>query len=81
MNPNERQLVVAGLDTVSNLVDEVNQTAPQNKSFVEISKAALALARGLVNAGHTDPAAELRRLCASIEGAWQDSLDEKFKQT
>lgn len=81
MNTNERNAVVAGLGVVDQLVDAVSPDVPHREIFVPITKAALELAKGLVNAGHTDPAAELQRLRNSIEGAWQEALDAKFRQT
>jgi hypothetical protein len=80
MNPRERHLVAAGLDVLSNMVGEVSPELSQNRAFTTIAQAALALAKGLVQNGHADPAAELQRLRQSIEGAWQDALDAKFRQ-
>lgn len=80
MTPQERNLISAGLDTLSNLTSEVNQDSVQSKAFVEISKAALELAKGIVNAGHEDPAAMLRNMRASVNDAWQTSLSERFRQ-
>ena len=80
MTPEERKAVAAGLDVLSNIAGAVSPLAPGAAPFAEVSKAAIELAKGLVLAGHTDPAAELRRLRASIEGAWQDALNAKFRQ-
>jgi hypothetical protein len=80
MTPAERKAVVAGLDVLSNMASAVSPLAPGAAPFAEVAQAAIELAKGLVQAGHTDPAAELRRLRASIEVAWQDALNEKFRQ-
>jgi len=80
----ERGNIVRGLDVLGNIIKNVGQsplapllpTTAQN--FTMIAGAAIELARGLVQAGHEDPAGELLRLRSSIELSWQAALDKKF---
>jgi hypothetical protein len=49
--------------------------------FVDIATASIELAKGLVDAGHEDPVAELHRLRSYVQDSWQTALDKKFSST